>query len=243
MFNVNKMNKDYNSYQYRGKGEKEGTVTFTPSEYGCFEFRYFPAGTLTKANYQHLGKSNTIRVGPQFSVSAELCDNGKKIKVQWNKISGNTYTSAWIGLFPAGAKNQEYQHWEYATTPELTFEAPFKPGTYELRFFCHSYVCVAVSSPITISGADSLTVSVADKIIYVEPHVLSVDPYRDSVWVGLFLADQQNNRQWVKYKPLKERFNKLQFRFPKNSGTYQVRLFANKSYDVIVSSSPFTIDV
>jgi len=241
MFSVDTLNKEYLSYQYRGKGDKEGTVTFTPSQYGTFEFRYFPAGTMMKSNYQHLAKSNAIKVGPQFSISAQLDPQAQKIKVNWKKISGNVYSSAWIGLFQKGAPNREYLHWEYATTPEVLFDVPIKPATYEFRFFSHSFVCVAVSESIQISGSDKISLSVSNGVITLEPHIVTVDPKQVSVWLGLFLVDQKDNKQWIRYKYLKERFQPIQFRAPKTPGTYEFRLFASSQTDTIVKTDSFII--
>jgi hypothetical protein len=241
MFDVEKLNKEYVTYSYRGKGDKEGTVTFTPAEYGTFEFRYFPSGTMLKSNYQHLARSNTITVGPQFKISAHLDSQANKIRAKWSKISGNVYSSAWVGLFEKGKKNADYVTWEYATSPEIAFDAPIKPGSYEVRFFAYSLVCVAVSESLTISGEDRLKITVSEDIVHVEPHVVTVDPYQASAWLGLFSTSQPDNHQWIRYKYLKDRFQKTQFKLPKQPGTYEFRLFAEKTYDIIIKSEQFTI--
>jgi len=96
LFSVDQPNKQYITYQWRGKNDiNKGTVTFTaPNYYGTFEFRYFVSNS-----YQHVSMSNKIRVGPKIDLFIELDETNKKINVKWNQITGNKYSRAWIGFF------------------------------------------------------------------------------------------------------------------------------------------------
>jgi len=239
MFSVDQPNKQYVTYQWRGKSDiNKGTVTFTaPSVYGTFEFRYF-----VNSSYQHVAISNRVTVGPKVELEASVAENGK-IVVKWNQVSGNKYARAWIGLYEKSQSNNKlYISWEYATTSELTFAAPVKPREYEFRFFTNSYEPVATSKAILIEGEDRLSASISNGVITVKPHIVSVDPYYDSVWTGVFFTSENDHRQWRRYKYITDREAEVTFKAPNTPGEYEVRLFANKSYDLIVKSNPFSIE-
>jgi glycerol-3-phosphate cytidylyltransferase-like family protein len=239
MFSVDQPNKQYITYQWREKNDtNKGTITFTaPNLYGTYEFRYF-----VNRSYQHVAMSNRVTVGPKVELEAKLSENGKLV-AKWNQVSGNKYPRAWIGLYErTQTNNKSYITWEYATTPEVTFTAPIRPREYEFRFFTNSYEHVAKSNAILIEGEDRLSASIADGIITVKPHIVSVDPYYDAVWVGIFFTTENDHRQWRRYKYISDREAEVTFKAPKTPGEYEVRLFANKSYDLIVKSGSFAIE-
>lgn len=110
LFESDKPNKQYITYQWPGKNLSKGTLAFVaPSQYGEYEFRYFPNGS-----YQHIAMSNRFKVGPQINLSASVVkENVKsntgatqthaKLIVKWKQLSGTSISSnfsrAWIGLF------------------------------------------------------------------------------------------------------------------------------------------------
>jgi hypothetical protein len=241
MFSVDQPNKQYITYQWRDKNDtnNKGTITFTaPNLYGTYEFRYF-----VNSSYQHVAMSNRVTVGPKVELEARLAENGKLV-IKWNQVSGNKYSRAWIGLYEKSqTNNKAYITWEYAaSTPELTFAAPVKPREYEFRFFTNSYEPVAKSNAILIEGEDRVSASISNGIITVKPHIVSVDPYYDSVWLGIFFTTENDHRQWRRYKYISDREAEVTFKAPNTPGEYEVRLFANKSYDLIVKSGSFVIE-
>jgi DNA-binding protein Fis len=239
MFPVDQPNKQYITYQWRGKTDTtNGKVAFTaPSQYGVYEFRYFVANS-----YQHVAISNRVRIGPKVELTARLDEASKKFVVSWRQDSGNKYSRAWIGLYEKSQTvNKNFITWEYATTPEISFVAPVKPREYEFRFFTNSYEDVARSNTVRIEGEDRISASIADGIITVKPHIVSVDPYYDAVWMGIFFTSEADNRQWRRYKYVAEREADVVFKAPNTPGEYEVRLFASKTYEPIVKSNSFQI--
>jgi len=237
LFAVDKPNKQYYTYQWKGKNDtNKGTLTFTaPTIFGEYEFRYFANGA-----YQHAAMSQRVKVGPQVDMKATI--DKSRMVVRWAQLSGNKYPRAWIGLYEKNqTNNKQYLHWEYALHPEIAFEAPVKPQEYEFRFFTNSYDDIARSNVISIEGADSISASIENGVIYVKPNILTVDPYYDSAWVGLYFTSQNDNRQWRRYKYLTDRRSEVQFKAPKTAGEYEARLFASKTLNVIAKSSPFVV--
>jgi len=239
MFPVDQPNKQYLTYQWRGKNDTtKGTVEFVaPNYYGTYEFRYF-----VQNSYQHVAMSNKMKLGPKIDIQARLDEATKKIIVNWNQVSGNKYSRAWIGFFQKyQTNNKQYITWEYATNAEISFAAPIKPREYEFRFFTNSYEHVAQSNSIKIEGEDSLVASIKDGVITVVPHIVSVDPYCDAVWMGIFFTSESDHRQWRRYKYVSDRNINVQFKAPRTAGEYEVRLFANKTYEMLVKSNSFVI--
>jgi len=238
-FPVDQPNKQYLTYQWRGKNDTtKGTVTFTaPSSYGTYEFRYFVSNS-----YQHVAMSNKVRIGPKVELQIHLDETNKKMIAKWNQASGNKYSRAWIGFYEKSqTNNKQYLTWEYAGTSEISFVVPIKPKEYECRFFTNSYEDVARSNTIRIEGEDRVSASIENGIITVKPHIVSVDPYYDGVWCGVFFTSENDNRQWRRYKYITDRNADVQFKAPNTPGEYEVRLFASKTYELIVKSNSFQI--
>jgi len=239
LYAIDRPNKQYYTYNWRGKNDtSKGTMTFTsPRMYGQFEFRYF-----VNRSYEHVAMSNRIRVGPQVDVLATIDNSKNKIVVKWKQLSGNTYPRCWIGLYEKSQENNKlYITYERTTSLELQFDIPVKPQEYEFRFFTNSYDDVARSNTIKIEGTDSLVASYANKEVTIVPNILSVDPYYDSVWVGLYFTAQNDNRQWRRYKYVSDRKTEIKFKAPRTAGEYEARLFACKNLNVIAKSNTFAI--
>jgi len=218
---------------------KKGSVSFTtPKIYGDYEFRYFSSGS-----YQHVCRSNVLHVGPVFEVKGELDAHTKTIRVFAHQISGNSY-SPWVGLYEKKqSDNTQYLTWARPKNNEVIFTAPIKPGEYEVRVFPYSYFHVAKSETITIEGQDILKATIsAEGDISVATDIVTVDPYRESAWLGIYLTAENDNRQWRKYKNITERKGVITFKAPKIHGVYEVRLFANKTYDTVAKSNPLTLE-
>jgi len=240
LYAADQPNKSYLTYEWRGTNEQNGTITFTaPKYFGMYEFRYIPYGS-----YEHVAKSNQVRVGPYVELAACHDDVTKKIKVNWVEKISNVYPRAWVGLYEKNQpSNRNYLAWEYCTKPytEATFNAPIKPGEYEFRYFPFSYVDVARSNTVVISGNDTVeAVMTNDDVITAKVSVVTVDPYYDSVWIGLYLTSETNNKKMKRYRYISERTTQVAFRNP-GPGQYEIRLFAHKNYEKILSSNPITI--
>jgi len=236
---VDQPNKNYVTYDWRGKQDNKGSLTFTaPSTYGVYEFRYFPS-----SSYEHVAMSNKVVVGPQIVLKATLDAENKKIKATWNKQSGNDYSSSWIGLFEKSSPDTQFITWEYAgkSGAEILFDAPVKPVEYELRFFAYKYVRVAKSNTVRVDGQDKISATYNNGTVTVKLNIVTVDPKTDNVWVGIFFTDEKDNRKWRRYKYVKDRTADVVFNSPRHEGMYEVRLFANKSFDYTLKSEPIAI--
>jgi len=242
LFAVDQPNKSYVTYEWRGKEEAKGKFVFTaPSAFGVYEFRYIPYGS-----YEHIGISNKVRVGPNVELVANSDKASKKLSVKWEKKSGNNYSRAWVGLYDKSENNNKrFIAWQYALQPytEAIFDAPIKPGEYEFRYFAYSYYDVALSNSVVIDGKDTLEAIVeADGSITAKISVVTVDPYYDGVWLGLYLSSEKDNKNLKRYKYISERVTAVNFRAPED-GDYEFRLFAKKSYNSMLVSNPIQVAV
>jgi len=175
-------------------------------------------------------------------LEASFSENKSKIVTKWSLV-GNKYSRAWIGLYEKSQTNNKLPiAWEYATNTEILFPTPIKPQDYELRFFTNSYEDVARSNCIRVDGEDKVSAHIENGVIYVKPHIVSADPYYDNVWIGIFFISEKDNRQFRRYKYITDRDAEVRFKAPKTPGDYEVRLFAHKTYDVIVKSNTFQIN-
>lgn len=237
LFSSDKTNKEYETYQY--KCEKKGKTTFkAPSVYGIYECRYF------SGSYDSVAMSNRVTVGPTIKLNAIYDKEENKFKVTWNQETGKIYSKSWIGLFEKGEKShKQYITWEYADNPKtpILFDAPIKPAEYEFRFFPYSYYPVATSNSLRIEGQDTVSVSLSKDYIYIKPDILTVDPYYDSCWAGIFLSSEKDNQKWVRYKYVADRKAELQVKIPSKKGEYEVRFFAKSTYEPFLKSEPFQI--
>jgi len=257
LFESDKPNRQYVTYQWPGKNLSKGNLTFiSPPQYGEYEFRYFPNGS-----YQHIAMSNRFKVGPQINISAEVVKEIVKsstgasqthveLVVKWKQVSGNSITSnfsrAWIGLFEKSQINNKlFLSWEYASkggsSNEIRFKAPLKSKEYEFRFFTNSYIDVAKSNSVLIEGQDSITASYENGNVVVKLHIVLDDPSFDNTWLGVYFTHEGNNHQWRRYKYLTTRADTVTFKAPTTPGDYEVRMFANKTYDMLLKSNKFII--
>jgi len=244
LFAVNETNRRYITYQWTGKDKTSGTLSFLgPNQYGTYEFRYFPGGS-----YQFVAVSNRIKVGPKVEMTASLIGDEHKLAVKYRQISGNEYSRAWIGLYEISqADNRQYLAWEYAPRDNsdgehsILFDCPVKPKRYEFRYFTNSYEDVARSNPVTVEGSDAMTASLANGIVTVNLNIVTIDPYYESAWVGLYFVHEKDNRSWRRYRFVQNRTGAIQFKAPRTAGIYEARLFANKTYDIILRSNQFEI--
>jgi hypothetical protein len=235
-------NKRYITYQYIGKTDaKNGTLTFSvPKQHGSINFRYF-----SNKSYSIKGISNVVKVGPEFSVVPTREEgHDTKISVQVLKLSGNEYPNAWVGVYESAEKpNGKYLASEWLSKSvgnKLTFDVP-KTGDWELRLFLDrafisSYVDYLRTS-VNLQGEDNLTLSYADNKITVKSKVVTVDPYYDSAWIGLYFVTETNNRQWRRYRYVKSRYAEFVIAAPRTKGNYEARLFAYKAYDKVLCKS------
>jgi len=237
---------NYLAWEWIGKPNKEGSITFkAPASMGTYFFRY-----LSKKSYTQLAQSYFVEVGPEFLLTVMKVED-LKYSVKYEQISGNQFVNAWIGLYRKDEPNhQNYYSYQWlinSINRTLTFDVP-KAGDWEFRLFPFrnlfgSYYPVAVC-PFSIQGVDVLDLSINEeqKLARIELDLITVDPARDYVWVGLFLENEKNNRQWRRYKSITTsdvdgKKCVVTFKKPIHNGIYEARLFAHGSYDHVANSN------
>lgn len=102
----------YITWNWIGKAQKQGSVSFAPSEFGQYVFRYFSRSKYVKlllslffvnrfkCRTNLLATSNVVAVGPQFKMEASSAAEGtKKMLIKFQQQTGKVYPSAWIGLY------------------------------------------------------------------------------------------------------------------------------------------------
>lgn len=100
-----------------------------------------------------------------LSVTPPSVEPGAKLTATWGGIPYPT-PGDWIGLYPAGASNEEPTDWKFVggyqtlgialAAGSLTFTAPKTPGNYELRLLRdRGYVDIA-QAPLTVTAPEVL---------------------------------------------------------------------------------------
>eukprot|EP01089_Gocevia_fonbrunei_P004391 TRINITY_DN1440_c0_g1_i1.p1 TRINITY_DN1440_c0_g1~~TRINITY_DN1440_c0_g1_i1.p1 ORF type:complete len:655 (-),score=193.12 TRINITY_DN1440_c0_g1_i1:24-1988(-) len=236
--------KEYVTYYWvKTTDLKQGELVFpSPSEFGEYEFKY-----CRSRGYEISGISESIIVGPLVDLAAFVTDDGK-IEASFEQKAGKMHPNAWIALFSLGeTENKKYINYNWISNSvdhTLIFD-PHKAGSYELRFFpsSRSYIDVARCS-VVVSGKDVVEiVQPVSDVVNVECSVETADPNVDYVWIGLYLVEQENHTQWRRYKYIKEKKCVVTFKTPKTAGTYEARLFANKTYEQPLCKSSHTFVV
>lgn len=159
----------YDAFKYTG-GATSGTMQFTApsvSEAAVYEFRY-----LLDNGYECVATSNPVAISPWPPPEVDLVASprcvalGATITATWDVVQGKTYYRDWIGLFRAGASNQEYLDFRYtqgARSGSVMFTAPSEEGLYECRYLRNDgYTDVATSNTVTVGTCThTLTIDVS----------------------------------------------------------------------------------
>lgn len=167
----------------------------------------------------------------------------EKIYVKWEQLSGHKLQNAWIGLYEKSQKdNKQYLRYKNVNADEVILKSPIKPMDYEIRFFAQSYSCIAKES-ITIKGEDIIEATVEDGMIKVNLNVVSADPKKESVWIGLYKCNEENNKNYLKYKNLKDRKCLIAMKIPSSiqPDEYEIRL-VDRDYKCLKKCNKFTLE-
>jgi hypothetical protein len=240
---------NYITWEWIGKATREGSITFKAPDLGKFFFRYF-----FNKSYRLQAVSNVVGVGPEFILTPTVI-NERKCKVTYSQKTGNFHSNAWIGLYEKNElENSQYKNYQWlssATNSSLTFDIP-KAGRWEFRLFPYRNLLgpyIHVSSCVfSTQGQDKLELSadpLDEKQIEVKCKISTLDLQRDSVWIGVYFADEKNNRLMRRYKSLDyspDGACAIKFKKPIHKGQYEVRLFANRSYDILAKSNVLDVD-
>lgn len=120
---------------------------------------------------------------------------------------------------------------------ELAFNVP-KAGSWNFKVFPDRGYDYATTYSVTVKGTDSLTLKLdkeRNKAI-VEYDVTTVDPATDNVWIGIYHENQADSRYYRRYKYISTKKGKFEVKAMQTAGTYEARLFACGTYDVLSTS-------
>jgi len=227
-----------------------------PTSFGHFVFLYF--SPAKSGEYVRVATSNVVTVGPVYRMTAQaLPDESKSemsVAVRVSQLSGLEYSTAWIGMYEKSqTDHRQYKTFEWLTsgkvvdmnektkTVELQFKAS-KSGDWEFRLFPLRAYTPTTTATLTLSGSDSVQISVNGVELTVHANVVTVDPLTEYVWVGVYKVDETNNRQWRRYQYILEPGKtSMVFKTPIHTGIYEARLFAHKSYTILLRSNPVAI--
>jgi hypothetical protein len=245
LYKVGSDNGSYAVYNWISPVAKKGAMTFTPTDFGEYELRYFASSSsFFSRQYSVKAVSNPIRVGPQLKLIPSWDAATNMLSVKFEQKTGNQYLSAWVGLYAKTEKdNSQYRAFDWlsnAVDHTLKFACP-KAGEWEFRFFPQrSYVDVARES-VTVGGTDRVELSLVDGQMIVKTELTTVDPAYDNVWVGIYKTDETNNRQYRKYKYVSQASGTITFRACTTPSTYEARIFAHKGLDVVCRSNTIVV--
>lgn len=246
-----------------GAAQASGSCAFTaPTLPGTtYQFRLFANDSFTRlATAGPLVVSNG-GVG-SVGVSPTSVAQGGTVTFSWSALNPAT-SRDWIGLYPSGAGPEAFLDWKYvnctrAATVSVAsgscgFVAPATAGTYEVRLFTNdSFSQVGTSQqfavtpqagpsmgamPFLVNRGGTITVTWADL-----PNPTALD------WIGLYPvgATATNFVEW-KYVSCSHAAGSAAangsctFTAPTNSGMYELRLYANDGFSLVVSSNQITV--
>jgi hypothetical protein len=137
------------------EGATSGSFTIpAPLAPGIYELRY-----IGPNSYAALARSSPLFFGTAgfavgVSPAGATVAAGEPLALAWTAGPGST-SSGYIGLYPMGTTSDNPLWWEptsglpAGTSPG--WGAPTTPGAYEFRYIAgNGYLCLAVSSPISI---------------------------------------------------------------------------------------------
>jgi len=232
IYRVNSGEKEYLSWDWVDL--KTNVVSFTvPSECGEYHFRYYH-----KSSYVCHGTGKTFTVGPVFTLTPTTVAQ-TEIKIRVDQVFGPICPNLWVALYPHGEiipKKYITYHWT-ATGQELTFPIS-KAGTWHFKAFPDRGFDHGGSLNVLVKGSDSVTLALdkdTNKAV-VTYDVSTVDPAQDSAWIGIFHVDQQDSRYYRRYKYISTKKGSFEVKAMQTAGTYEARLFACGTYDVMCKS-------
>lgn len=243
-----------------------GNVTFTaPTTAGTYEVRL-----LSNNSFNVVATSATITVGAVLTVNSQSSGTvsvapGASVTIGVSGGPGNA--TDWVTVAPVGSSDATYPVWRYLngqlTAPgtgissgSFSMPVPSTPGTYEIRLFAsNSFTRVGTavaqvqvtgttltanssSSPISVTRGTSITAAWTN------------GPGNALDWVALAAvgAPASSILQW-KYlsggtaagSAVATPSGNLTLTAPNTSGTYEIRLYSNNSYTVVVTSPTITV--
>eukprot|EP01097_Dermamoeba_algensis_P008103 TRINITY_DN526_c0_g1_i1.p1 TRINITY_DN526_c0_g1~~TRINITY_DN526_c0_g1_i1.p1 ORF type:complete len:379 (-),score=99.97 TRINITY_DN526_c0_g1_i1:131-1267(-) len=249
--------KNYETWEWLPVVAKSGTINFTaPTKVGELTFKYY-----SQKSFNLCAVSNTIALGPRFDMTlTPIVGSDKRThQLSVKQLFGGSYPNAWVALYEKRAirkKDSQYYTWQWVSAghpstndvneKNLSFDIP-KAGQWEFRLFLQRLPfwgeeesSAAIQSvSLLIEGDDRLVFTVQPELnqVTVEYSISVADPKTDSVWIGIYHANQMDNRQHRRYKFISDQKGKITFKKLQHAGLYEARLFANNDMSVPLARS------
>ena len=234
------------SYQYIKK-RTSGTLSFkAPLQAGSYDFRMHDKDNngreVTSVSFTVSKSESSLHLNKNDFIP------GEEIQVQFTSPD-NFADNAWVGMIPSHVQhgsesiNDEndltYQYLKKRTSGILTFKAPSKAGSYDLRMHDKdnngrevTSVSFTVSSS-KVSGLSSLQLNknFFDPGEEIQVHFTVSGDFADNAWIGIIPSHVQHGSESVNdkfdlsYQYLKKRTSGiLIFKAPLQEGTYDFRM-------------------
>jgi hypothetical protein len=243
-------------------GLADATVSFTmPAVEGSYDLRLFAGGT-----FNVVAASEPITVAaPGISLDTTTVAAGATLTV--TIVGAPGFIADWVGVFDASAPSSRYIEWQYMNASKvkpgnaiknapLAFIAPPTPGVYNVRLFAGpTNVLVATSAAFTVTAGTNGTppaISVSANRASTGATITATvanGPSKPTDWIGLFDVEG-NASSYLAWSYLNGSTTppaagladaSVRFILPIKAGTYNVRLFAGGTYDLLAVSEPITV--
>ncbi len=232
-------NTSYLTFQYITA--TSGTLTFTAPAAGTYEIRAFVNNTYeliaTSAAFTVTGGMNNAMV----TASATTITLGSAVTATYAGLAATS--TDWIALAVAGSPDTSYESFAYTngTGSGSLSLTPAMNGSYVLRAFNNnSFLKVAESAVITVGAAQQLTTNASS---YQQGETVTVNytmlPGNPTDWVAIAVQGSPNT-SYLTFQYITATSGTLTFTAPA-AGTYEVRAFVNNTYELIATSSAFTV--
>eukprot|EP01124_Arcella_intermedia_P033288 TRINITY_DN793_c0_g1_i1.p1 TRINITY_DN793_c0_g1~~TRINITY_DN793_c0_g1_i1.p1 ORF type:complete len:686 (+),score=209.61 TRINITY_DN793_c0_g1_i1:39-2096(+) len=230
--------KEYVSYTWT-EGTSGTWEVKAPTYSGNYLFKFF-----VNKSYVHWASSEVVKVGPTFNMVPKVISNSE-VQISVVQLSGQPCPNAWVGLYEPDKDHSSYYSYQYlSSSSELTFQIP-KVGIWELRLFPQKAKNVATSCRVNLTGADSLQFSLLKSptgpTVQISYNILTLDPYVDAAWIGIFTHTETDIKQYRRYRKIRNRAGEITMEAMKTPGVYEARLYASASEKIYCRSNTITI--
>jgi uncharacterized protein YegP (UPF0339 family) len=223
-------------------------------------------GASQQTYYAQFAGSTTPPPGPALSVTPTSVAGGASVTASFSGVASPT-PEDWVGVFPTGASNAAYVGWFWTSSctqvpgatglsaGSCTIAMPATAGTYELRLFANNGDAVlATSATVTDTGSPPAVLSASPTTV--APGGTTSVSWSGVVnpsardWVGLYQTGAANSQYLTFFytssctqsPTTAAASGSCSFTLPTTPGTYELRLFANDSYNLLATSSAVTVN-
>eukprot|EP00457_Paulinella_chromatophora_P002160 gb/GEZN01002164.1/.p1 GENE.gb/GEZN01002164.1/~~gb/GEZN01002164.1/.p1 ORF type:complete len:663 (+),score=116.47 gb/GEZN01002164.1/:66-2054(+) len=247
----------------------KGVLSFrSPGYCGSYVFQYV---TNSESGLKCIAASPPVQVGASFQLKVVKPSTQQTMPMEVSVVIEQSSpkmvdfpATGWIALYsktdkehrPTDKSYVDYQ-WVAAQSKVVESEAkdglhrqvrvlPYsipKAGIWEFRFFAHKAYRAVSRLTLNLTGQDTVQLVVEGDKMIVNCKVATVNPATDPVWIGIFHSSEENPRQYRRCKYISEAgVTTLTFKKCIHTGTYEARLFANRSFDVLATSEQVHVD-